>query len=186
VVAKLIDPFLARRRRLSIDQFFVASPNRPRLQLSVGCEFSGDDSRLNSIYGVWKIDYLRGLKEHVIVGDFIPAGTGLKTNQEFHPAPFPSFGDASLPSICIIFAQRVKVIRYLIPPRITFTISIYIPKRREEADAIVVPCSTPHLWHQHASSPKVFTKGIFTHTTKGRFNKAPWWKRGCSVKKTVS
>jgi DNA-directed RNA polymerase subunit beta' len=37
-----------------------------------------------------KIDYLRGLKEHVIVGDFIPAGTGLKTNQEFHPAPFPS------------------------------------------------------------------------------------------------
>ena len=37
-----------------------------------------------------KIDYLRGLKEHVIVGDYIPAGTGLKTNQEFHPAPLPS------------------------------------------------------------------------------------------------
>lgn len=29
VVAKLIDPFLARRRRLSIDQFFVASPEPP-------------------------------------------------------------------------------------------------------------------------------------------------------------
>ena len=39
-----------------------------------------------------KIDYLRGLKEHVIVGDFIPAGTGLKTNQEFHPAPLPLRG----------------------------------------------------------------------------------------------
>lgn len=46
-----------------------------------------------------KIDYLRGLKEHVIVGDFIPTGTGLKTNQEFHPAPFPLPFEGMLPSL---------------------------------------------------------------------------------------
>jgi hypothetical protein len=58
-----INRSLARREgRLSTSSLWH-HPNRPRLRkLSVGCEFSGDDSRLNSIYGVWKIDYLRGLK----------------------------------------------------------------------------------------------------------------------------
>jgi hypothetical protein len=42
--------------------------------------------------------------------------------------------------------------------------STFPKEGEEEADAIVVPCSTPHLWHQHASSPKVFTKGyLYTH-----------------------
>jgi hypothetical protein len=33
-----------------------------------------------------KIDYLRGLKQHVILGDFIPAGTGLDRGRRSHDA----------------------------------------------------------------------------------------------------